>query len=224
MRIVAAPRVRGPTVSICQTPTSPLSFLPAKENGEKKDKRQGACKDRRRSFRSSMMLMLESASAHSLHCCCTLPSQTSALFFLPVSLFESLLSLSPRTPLRSSFDLCLSCPLERERGEREGERERVKGEGKDDVAESCEQCVFMVVGESHQDKAIQMAGTEPSRLDQICCLFFSLSRMVSVPRNVDVSRWKFRSDREVACSVGWLTSPMQCSNLSCVLMFNEGFS
>lgn len=40
-----------------------------------------------------------------------------------------------------------------------GRKEREKS----NVAESSKQCILMVVGQPHQDKAVKMAGTKPSR-------------------------------------------------------------
>ncbi|KAK2977978.1 hypothetical protein RJ640_023516 [Escallonia rubra] len=50
--------------------------------------------------------------------------------------------------------------------ERERERER------ENVAESSKECIFMVVGKSHQNKAVKMAGTEPPRIRTTTKTFF----------------------------------------------------
>ena len=99
-----------------------------------------------------------------------------------------------------------------------------EGEGKDDVAESCKQRIFMVVGESHQNKAIQMAGAESSRLDLRSFLF---SRVVSAPRVSPSTRRDdevlFHLDRDVACSVESFGSATQCQTCHLFLCFGARF-
>ncbi|RWW02185.1 hypothetical protein GW17_00034739 [Ensete ventricosum] len=65
----------------------------------------------------------------------------------------------------------ISFPSPKASAAKRGERKKreVESQGAEDAAESCEQCVLVVVGEPHPDEAVEMARQQPPRF----CLLFN---------------------------------------------------